>query len=238
MKAIQIQWMPRIASAALCLLAMAGCGPSEKQLAARAEATRIDCLDKICTGDVAPPRNELTDDLIKLNGQWFVGPKEHFSAGMNGGGFYWPSRHPMFKGGQFPESGQDFQAIAIEIFLRSNNIPPVPHGYAALMQWQAEGRIVDRKNVRKGLDSMRILKPDGGMPRGTTYVATEIQGLDALPPVASCNHEHPNNGGGAGFLWQPGIWVGVRMNQKHCADWPEIYAEVARVLQLLKKAQP
>lgn len=70
----------------------------------------------------------------------------------------------------------------------------------------------------------------------TYYVATQLKGMDGLPPIASCSHDHPSNGGGTGFMWQPGIWMGTRMNQKHCADWPEIYQEITRVLALLKKA--
>jgi hypothetical protein len=78
-------------------------------------------------------------------------------------------------------------------------------------------------------------------PRGytfgneTLYVATQLKGVDGLPPVAACDHSRADGGGGAGFMWQPGIWAGIRMNQKHCADWPEIYLEIIRVLQLLRR---
>ena len=71
----------------------------------------------------------------------------------------------------------------------------------------------------------------------TYYVALGLRGADGLPPVAICNHDHPDNGGGSGFMWRPGIWAGVRMNQRHCLDWPEIHIEVTRVLQLLKEEQ-
>ena len=70
------------------------------------------------------------------------------------------------------------------------------------------------------------------------YIATELAGPDGLPPVATCSHADPRNGGGTGFMWQPGIWAGTGMNQRHCLDWPEIYQEVIRVLQQLRKVQP
>jgi hypothetical protein len=239
MKAIQIQWMPRIASAVFCLFATTGCGPSEKQLAARAEATRIDCLDKICTGDVAPPRNELTDDLIKLNGQWYVGPKEYFSS-VRSGGFYWPSKHPMFKGGNYPERGQGVADAVIEIFLRSNNIPSEPLGYKLIKIAEENGWVAERKTLRLGLDAIKmkhVIGPNGYyIDHVTYYIATKLVGVDGLPPVATCAHVLPNDTGGTGFMWQPRVWVGTRMNQRHCADWPEIFQETTRVLQLLKKA--
>lgn len=56
--------------------------------------------------------------------------------------------------------------------------------------------------------------------------------------MTNCIHDHSSNGGGTGFMWQPGIWMGTRMNQNHGADWPEIYQEITRVLALLKKAKP
>jgi hypothetical protein len=82
------------------------------------------CLDNICEGDVPPNHDWLKEEVLKLNGQWFIGPKEYFSMGSNGAVFYWPSRTPGYRGGEYPERGQSFQDIAIEIFLRSNNIPP------------------------------------------------------------------------------------------------------------------
>ena len=77
-KAIQIEWMPRVASAAFCFLAMTGCGPSDKQRAAGAEEQRVQCLDKLCYGDVIPKFDSSKDEILKLNEQWYVGPKEYF----------------------------------------------------------------------------------------------------------------------------------------------------------------
>ena len=147
----------------------------------------------------------------------------------------------MFSGlRKFPEQGQGFYDVAIEIFFRSNNIPSGPLGYRFIELAQQNNWIESRKTVRPGLDAItmkHVLGPGSHyFDHVTYYVATELKGLDGLPPVATCSHAAPQNGGGTGFMWRPGIWVGARMNQKHCADWPEIYLEITRVLGLLRKA--
>lgn len=107
---------------------------------------------------------------------------------------------------------------------------------------QANAWIESRRTLRPGLDVVTMRHAAG--PRGhyidhvSYYIATELAGPDGLPPVATCSHADPRNGGGTGFMWQPGIWAGTGMNQRHCLDWPEIYQEVIRVLQQLRKVQP
>ena len=244
MKAIQIQWMPHIASAALCLLAMTGCGPSEKQLAARAEATRIDCLDKICTGDVAPPRNELTDDLIKLNGQWYVGPKEYFSS-VRSSGFYWPSKHPMFKGGNYPERGQGVADAVIEIFLIGRQSWPTPNVEKPweARGWEAQfeklvrdGLKISRQQVRPDLEVVTFVKADGKPYDTTFYIATKqknIRGAD-LPGISCLSITETCS---TGDFWQDDVYARLRFHIKHAQDWPAIHQEVIRVLNLAKKVQ-
>lgn len=238
----QSKQMPAIGLAVAVLVfgLLTACEPSKEKKAQLAEEKRVACLDKFCEGDVIPKRDFAKDELLKLNGQWYLGPKEYFSSGKNGGGFYWPSRLPMFTAGDTSSiKGIDFSDIAIEIFFRSNNFPQEPRGYHLIELAEKNNWIESRKKIRSGLDAITMKHVIG--PRGqyidhvTYYVATQFKGLDGLPPVATCNHDHPANGGGTGFMWQPGIWLGTRMNQKHCADWPEIYQEIARVLTLLKK---
>jgi len=79
-----------------CLLALllAGCQPSEQQRAKWAEEKRIECLDKLCEGD-KPPQPQPGMVSIKLNGQWFVGPEEYFSSGINGASFEWWDHKPL-----------------------------------------------------------------------------------------------------------------------------------------------
>ena len=246
MKSAQIQWMPGIASAVLCLLAMTGCGPSKKQLAARAEATRIDCLDKICYGDVAPKVDNMKEETLKFNGQWYVGPKEYFSRGINGAYFFWWEGKPRSSAMPVPKDMQTLlndgkgYNFSIEMFFRSNNLPSEPLGYNLIKIAEENGWVVERKTLRLGLDAIKmkhVIGPSGYyIDHVTYYIATKLVGVDGLPPVATCAHVLPNDTGGTGFMWQPGVWVGTRMNQRHCADWPEIFQETTRVLQLLKKA--
>ncbi len=120
----------RLVSAGLCVAAFSGCGPSEGQKVEQAEKTRIECLDKICHGDVAPKIDSTKDALLKLNGHWYVGPKEYFASG-SGAAFYWPSKTPFTgkpDGQPWPEQRKPFYDVAIEIFLRSDNIPLEPLG--------------------------------------------------------------------------------------------------------------
>lgn len=218
---------------------LTACGPNEKQRAELAEQKRIECLDKFCQGDVQPPYDWAKEATLKLNGQWFIGPREYFSDG-HSSGFYWPSKTPMFRGGIYPEKGQDFYAIAIGILFRSNNIAPEPRGYRLIELAEKNDWIDTHKTIRPGLDAItmkHVIGPHSQyIDHVTYYVATQLKGIDGLPPVATCNHDHPRNGGGTGFMWRDGIFAGISMNQKHCADWPEIYQEITRVLQLLKKA--
>lgn len=221
---------------------LTGCEPSERQVARQAER-RIACLDKVCEGDVSPKHDFATETTLKLNGTWFIGPKAYFSAGINGAAFYWPSRTPVTgrpDGRPFPEMRQRFYDVAIEILLRSSVIPPHPRGYRLIALAEQNDWIARRRTLRAGLEQIEMKHVVG--PRGYTidhvtyYVATELKGPDGLPPVAACNHKLADGGGGSGFMWIDGIWAGIRMNQRHCADWPEIYQEATRVLQLLRKA--
>ena len=220
---------------------LAACGPNEKQLVEQAVKKRIECLDKICEGDSLPVRKP-EEKVLKLNGNWYLGPQEYFSAGINGASFGWWVHRPFSLLDKLPPELQSLvndgksDEFTVVIFLRSNNIPPEPRGYQAMPQWERESRVVDRRTVRKGLDTMKIRDPDGRLPRSTTYVATDLKGFDGLPPMVNCDHTDPSNGCSAGFLWRDGVFAGIRMDQRHGADWPEIFQEITRVLQLLRKA--
>lgn len=218
--------------------ALVGCGPSEQEKAEFAEKKRIECLDKQCPGDVVPLHDYKKEAAFKVNGQWYLGPKAYFNRTRTI--IYWPSKWPAGyeEGRAFPHYGQLFEEVAIELLFRSNNIPPEPRGYKLIELAEKQGWVAKRESIRPGLDAVTMKHVIG--PRGysidhvTYYVATQLTGPDGLPPVATCSHKSANDSGGSGFIWQPGFWVGVRMHQKHCADWPEIYTEIARVLQKLK----
>lgn len=74
------------------LLLVSACGPSEEQKAQLAEKKRLECLDKICEGDV-PPKVGADEFVMKLNGHYFSAPREY---GGYGGtlAFFWPSKTP------------------------------------------------------------------------------------------------------------------------------------------------
>jgi hypothetical protein len=232
----KMHWLASI----FLFFALSACGPNEKERAVIAEQEHIECLDKSCDGDVRPQHDWKTETVLKVNGKWFIAPRTYYS-GQRGAIFYWPTKAPGFSVGEFKEQiqGKDFTDIAIELMFRSNNIPPEPRGYKLIKLAEKNDWIASRKTIRRGLDAItmkHVIGPSGYyLDHRTYYVATMQTDPDGFPPVGACNHDHPMNGGGTGFIWRPGIWVGVRMNQKHCVDWPEIYQEITRVLSLLRK---
>jgi hypothetical protein len=242
-----------IGGALICICAfLAACGPSEEKKAFFAEKRRVDCLDKLCPGDTEPHRDWINEVAFKLNGQWYIGPRKYGNPNLGPMVFFWPSRAPGGDSDAVAKAPEivrnkvgnidNFSEVGIEIFLRSSNIPPEPRGYKLIELAQANEWIESRRTLRRGLDEIKMKHVVG--PQGqyidhlTYYVATDLKGFDGLPPVAGCNHDDSRNGGGAGFMWAPAITAGARMNQRHCADWPEIYSEIARVLHMLRKAQP
>lgn len=66
----------------MAVLTLSACGPSGREISSSpAEAWR----DQLCERDVVPTYDYGTHTAMKLNGIWFVEPREHFSAGNNGG---------------------------------------------------------------------------------------------------------------------------------------------------------
>lgn len=102
----------------------------------------------------------------------------------------------------FPEQGQPFSGVGIEVLLRSYSIPPEPRGFKLLELAQRSDWIESRRTVRKGLDQVELKHVVG--PAGhsidyiTYYIATELVGRDGLPPVGGCNHSLPDGGGAGG----------------------------------------
>jgi hypothetical protein len=185
----------------------------------------------------------MKEGAMKINGQWYVGPKEYGVGIENQVAFYWPSKTPANSEKANVEAakrpGGDESAVRIEIFLRSDNRLQPPHGYELVRLAETNGWIHNRTTLRKGLDRIEmkpVIAPWGDrIDYATYYVATELRGADGLPPVATCNHKHSSYGGGFGVAWHEGTVVGTRMNQYHCTDLPELYMEAVRILTLLKK---
>lgn len=258
MKAIQIEWMPRVASAALCLLALTGCGPSEKQLAARAEATRIDCLDKICYGDVTPKFDNTKEAILKLNEQWYVGPLEYFtSSGPRG--FIWWKQKPITTVEPRPlelemliADGKSYD-FSIPIFLTGRQRWPNPSvqkpwedadwegRFAAL---KAQGLQMERNQLRPDLERVRFVDSQGKFYRHEYYLASQLSKLlgQGRPGIACDMHSdtklQAQAGCTGGFYWQEDVYADFRLHAKHASDWPTIHQELIRVLNLAKKVQP
>lgn len=142
MTVLRTRLLQSMALALFTVLTMTGCGPSEKQPAAQAEATRIDCLDKICYGDVAPKIDYMKEEILKLNGQWYVGPKEYFSSGINGAYFFWWEGKPRSSAMPVPKDMQTLlndgkgDELSIEIFLTGRQRWPTPN---VAKPWEARG---------------------------------------------------------------------------------------------------
>ena len=121
--------MKRLLAGLVAAVLLSSCGPSGRETSLSAAEA---CRYKLCEGDVPPTVDYDTQVVLKLNGKWFVGPKEYFSMGNNGAIFYWPSKTPMTGSGPgipIPERGHPFSEVGIEILLRSYSIPPEPRGY-------------------------------------------------------------------------------------------------------------
>lgn len=230
----------------MAVLTLSACGPSGRETKSDAAEREAACRDTFCEGDPTPPIDHDKLVALKLNGHVFAGPRSYFSRNNNGAVFYWSTKSPMagsVSRQAEPSSVPDglFRDTAIEILLRSTNIPKNRRNYRFIEEADRNGWIAERKMIRPDLeriDMKHVVGPSGNYIDDVSYyVATKLEDRSGLPPVATCSQNTVDGGGGTGFMWQDGIWAGVRMNQKHCADWPEIYQAVVRVLQQLKKVQ-
>ncbi len=232
-------------------------GPSEALRAQRAEERRLYCLDKFdtvyCPGEVEPPNpDHMRFVLQKLNGRWFIGPREYFN-GFNAATFYWPSKTPMSgwpdpatgwpSGKAYPESDQDFSEKAIEIFLWSSPANKNPDfGMKYLQRMEAQGRVVSKETIKPGLQAWIVNDEHDPIAR-IRYVATDFVQKAPNGAYLSCQGTNPETHPETatcttGDVLIPGISWDTRFSGKHAQDWPQIYSEIIRVLSLLKETQP
>lgn len=230
-----------LALISICLVA---CGPSEQTKTELVESKRIECVNRFCSGDVLPVIRP-GEVAIKLNGLWFVGPSKYFSSAGNTASFEWWDHRPLDPATPRPVDAQaaanngDGYDFSVAIFLSSDDSPGPSSGQKLLEIARENGWVSSQKTQRPGLDVVQmshVRGPDGRfMDLATYFVATEQRGLDGTSPVAVCFQDRLSGNASASFVWRPGIRAALRMNTKHCADWPEIYREAIRVLELLKK---
>ena len=241
------------ASLLIAITALTGCSPNDKERAAAAEAKRVECLDQFCEGDVDPRRGNYTKELLKLNGQWFLGDKEYFSSGRGGATFYWPSKTPGFRGGSYPEAGQDFHDKAIQIFMKGRQRWPEPN---AIEPWnreskfeifwrdaQAQGYRIERSRPTPELEVVQLLDAQGNPhPHKHMYfIATQQKTMMGnRSPAISCDAytQRPHVTCTGGDFWKPNVFVDYRFSAAHANDWPAIHQEIIRVLSLIQETQP
>lgn len=217
------------------LVTLAACGPPDQRKAEVTEKRRIECLDKFCEGDVEPKLDRATEVALKLNGQWYVGPKEYFSN-MSGAVFYWPSKTPEIgrpDGQPYPEKGKPFYDVAIEVFLSSPKTPGINSTYQLLLAEEASGHVVEKRKLRDGLEAW---KTKSGTMQETWFIATDLLLPTGEPATVACRGDDPTKYRcTGGFLWTPDIAAGLRFRATHGPDWPEIYVEINRVLKQLRR---
>ena len=256
MKAKQGARLRVLLVSAICAT-LTACKPSREEQVRWAQQKQIDCSDKICDGDAIPQRDHLKEEVLKLNGQWFIGPKEYFSNGMNGASFEWWDHTPLSSRMDRPpevqalaKSGKGY-AVSIEIFMTGRQRWPTPAIDKPWEQgiWQkregelkAQGMRVERQTIKPGLDVVRFKKPDGQPYPYVYYLATARKRIRGDgPPVLSCDMStQPNteDSCSSGEFWQPDVYARFRLNARHAPDWPSIHEEIVRVMNLAKKVQP
>ena len=248
-RASSSQWLLK-GFAVLTALTLLGCKPSAEDEAKRAERLKVEaarqeelCRDSVHCGEKAPAGLQVDWNkhaLRKWNNHWFLVPRDydaHF--GMK---FKWPSKTPH---GRDPTK-HDPNDWVIQLLIRSHDVERSEHrGYRRIEIAKRQGRVTNRVTLRPGLDRLdyRDIDRETGKTSMhfafTEYVATERRDPEGQPPVLRCRTDlvDPNNaGGGGGFMWRDGIYVGILIRGGNiCEDWPEIYDEVIRVLEMTEK---
>ena len=227
-------------------VALHGCQPGPEEQAKTAARLKVEELRRIelcrdnalgsCPDSSPPPIQPVAGVFAvqRWNGQWFKVPYEYHGAG--GMNFSWPSKRPA--GARLKDDWNIF------LYIRSYDIPPEPRGYRRIEVAEREGRVSNRVTLRAGLDRLEYRDVDRVTGKSssfvfTEYVATERRDPEGQPPVFRCktNLADPQQaGGGAGFMWRDGLHVEILVRAGNiCEDWPELFDEVIRVLDLTEK---
>jgi hypothetical protein len=248
-----------LAVALLALGLLTACEPSKEKRAQLAEEKRVECLDKICEGDVIPKRDFAKDALLKLNGKWYLGPKEYFSSGINGASFNWWEHKPISSSAPLPAEMQVLNVagkgddVSIVVFLTGRARWPDPTvekpwerntSESYFEEFLKKGYRIERQVIRPELEIVRFYDTSGKPYHHVFYVATQrtrIRGSG--PPILGCDPlPSPNLSGRAtctaGEYWQPDVNADFRFSANHAQDWPAIHEEIVRVLNLAQKLNP
>lgn len=226
-----------IVSIAACDSQVAVDGESGRTVDRKLAAKPHECRDKHCEGDVPPTFDPATEVVLKIDGKWYIGPRELFVSG-NRAVFYWPSRTPHTgprDGSAFPEWGRPFDTVAIEVFLGSPKISAPKSMYQVFEEVKRTGTVLGHEHPRPGLEIWRV-KDVGRAHEEVWVLATSAKSPDGDFPTVSCrNVGTPHARCAMGFLWMGSVSVDIRFHGNHAGDWPEIYSEATRILTLLRR---
>ncbi|MDM0108480.1 hypothetical protein QTH97_26260 [Variovorax sp. J22R24] len=205
------------------------------------EGMEARCRYKICEGDVFPAYDHNREVVFKRNGDWFVAPRVYGDPNFGALAFYWPSKRPLRDWKEpapelRPSSANtlsNYPDVAIELIFHPEHMFKGQEASWTSGSLDKE-TVVEGRHIRQGLEAVRILE-EGRTSRATKYIATDLRGFDDLPPMLNCYLEDSRNGASALLRWRDGVRVGIRMANRHCGDWPEIYKEVANVLNKVER---
>ncbi|RYD50507.1 MAG: hypothetical protein EOP52_14000 [Sphingobacteriales bacterium] len=220
---------------------VAACDRRTPQQALEEEARRLEaCKDEPWCGNVtAPTYDAKTQARLKRDDRWFLAPIDYqYNTRL---AFYWPSKRPI----AVNRKESDAQDWMVFLLPRSHDIPPEPRGYGHIQEAEKTGRLLERVALRPGLDRVRYIRATATAASSsdrspvTVYIATEKRTPDGRSPVLACalTQDPSQAGGGAGFVWKERIYVEILIRAGNvCEEWPEIYDEIERVLNLTKEA--
>lgn len=221
---------------------LASCGPSQEDRARALEERRVECLEKRCEGDVLPNHDQTTDAVMKIGGQWFIGPSKYFSDFNRAAYFEWWQHRPLERGVPRPVDAQAVavsgrgQEIVISIHLSREQLGDAGSNMSrAFKAAQTQGRVISQSEPRPGLEVWKVRSTRDSTPE-TWFVATAHVSEDPDGALLSCwNVDDQKTACTTGFKVTPGVVADVRLSPLNAADWPEIRLEVTRVLRLLKR---
>jgi hypothetical protein len=192
----------------------------------------LECLNKLCWQDKVPTYDWRQSELLKFNGTWYLGPKGLYSSGMNGAYFAWPI------------GDENVSKARVEIHLNGRGswlIPadastPRPPSKSNLDEARDDGDPIKYTSLGPGLERYEVERrtPYGIQPF-SEYIATNRNSISGEGhPTLTCRSGNCSSGDSL----QPDLFADYRVNEENAKNWPEIHAEIVRVLGLLVPIGP
>lgn len=233
----------------ICLLFLKAYVLYEEEKLAAAERRRIQCLDNFCEGDVYPKFDYLNEWVVKINGQWYVGPKKYFVQ-QSTAQFFWPLKQRSAPGSAYDEGEWDL----VEIFLTGRQRwPDFVRNHPSPWEGGNEKNSLEERMRRDGFRMEQISISNDlyrrrffdqkNRPYRLEYYYFKGGKWPLGKGVPNTGCEFPSQDDSlsrctGGFFWQEDIYVDFRFPAKYAGDWPAIYQEIIRVLSLLRKVSP